>query len=70
MPEAIAALTELALSDEEVFRVQAFCDVENIPSQRALEKSGFSREGRHERFFIHPNVSLEPRPCYMYAKCK
>lgn len=70
MPEAIAALTELALNDEEVFRVQAFCDVENIPSQRALEKSGFLREGRHERFFIHPNVSLAPRPCYMYAKCK
>ena len=70
MPEAIAALTSLALGHEEVFRVQAFCDVENVPSQRALEKSGFLREGRHERFFIHPNLSSEPRPCYMYAKCK
>lgn len=70
MPEAISSLTVLALHQEEVFRVQAFCDVENVPSQRALEKAGFSREGRHERFFIHPNVSPEPRPCYMYAKCK
>ena len=41
MPEAISALTALALKHEEVFRVQAFCDVENVPSQRALEKSGF-----------------------------
>ncbi len=70
MPEAISRLTELALALPEVFRVQAFCDVENRPSQRALEKSGFSREGRHERFVVHPNLSKEPRPCYMYARCK
>ena len=70
MPEALSALTALALEREDIFRVQAFCDVENVPSQRALEKAGFFREGRHERFFVHPNVSAEPRPCYMYAKCK
>ena len=70
MPEAISSLTALALGQPEVFRVQAFCDVENIPSQRTLEKSGFLREGRRERFFVHPNLSSEPRPCYMYAKCR
>ena len=70
MPEAISNLTEIALALPEIFRVQAFCDIENQPSQRALEKSGFSREGRHERFVVHPNLSAEPRPCYMYAKCK
>ena len=70
MPEALSGLTVIALGLPEVFRVQAFCDIENRPSQRALEKSGFSREGRHERFVIHPNLSAEPRPCYMYAKCK
>jgi ribosomal-protein-alanine N-acetyltransferase len=70
MPEAISALATVALSIEVVFRVQAFCDVENLPSQRALAKAGFTREGRHERFMIHPNMDSEPRPCYMYAKCK
>ena len=70
MPEAISGFTEIALALPEVFRVQAFCDVENRLSQRALEKSGFSREGRHERFVVHPNLSAEPRTCYMYAKCK
>jgi ribosomal-protein-alanine N-acetyltransferase len=70
MPEAIAVLTESVLGLPEFFRVQAFCDVENRPSQRALEKAGLVREGRHERFIVHPNVSSEPRPCYMYAKCR
>ena len=70
MPEAIAALSGIALALRDVFRVQAFCDVENRPSQRALEKAGLVREGRHERFMVHPNVSPEPRACYMYAKCR
>ena len=70
MPEAISAMASLALSEAECFRVQAFCDVENLPSQRALEKAGFLREGRHERFFVHPNLGPEPRSCYMYAICK
>jgi ribosomal-protein-alanine N-acetyltransferase len=70
MPEAIAGLAEIALALPEFFRVQAFCDIENRPSQRALEKAGLVREGRHERFIVHPNVSPEPRACYMYAKCR
>lgn len=70
MPEAIQALTSAALQNSSVFRVQATCDAENIPSQRALEKSGFSREGRLERYTVHPNISSEPRPCFMYARCR
>ena len=69
MPEAIAAVAGAALA-RGYFRVQAFCDIENRPSQRALEKAGFLREGRLERFSVHPNVSPEPRPCYMYAQCR
>lgn len=70
MPEAVSALAAPALRAPECFRVQAFCDVDNIPSQRALEKAEFRLEGRHERFFVHPNLSPEPRPCYMYARCR
>ena len=70
MPEAIQALTGAALQNSSVFRVQATCDTENIPSQRALEKSGFSREGRLERHTVHPNISSEPRACFMYARCR
>ena len=70
MPEALQALTAVALNETQAFRVQATCDVENIASQRTLEKSGFRREGRLERHTVHPNISPEPRACFMYAKCR
>lgn len=70
MPEAINLLTDTALQNSNVFRVQATCDTENVPSQRALEKSAFSREGRLERYTVHPNISSEPRACFMYARCR
>ena len=70
MPEAVRALSEWALSQERFFRVQAFCDVENKASQRTLEKAGFVQEGRHERYAVHPNLSPEPRACFMYGRCR
>ncbi|CAN7227755.1 GNAT family N-acetyltransferase [Rhizobacter sp. LjRoot28] len=70
MPEAAASVAEAVLSDPRVFRVQATCDVENAASAKALEKAGFFREGRLDRFMVHPNVSADPRPCFMYARCR
>ena len=70
MPEAIEALAGVCLARPEVFRVQAVCDVDNYASARALEKAGFLREGRLDRYGVHPNVSMEPRSVYMYAQCR
>lgn len=70
MPEAIRALSEAALALPDYFRIQATCDSENIPSARTLEKSGFVREGRLERYIVHPNLGHEPRASFMYARCK
>lgn len=70
MPEAIRALASRSLSMPSFFRVQATCDVENHASARTLEKSGFSREARLERYTVHPNISSEPRACFMYALCR
>jgi ribosomal-protein-alanine N-acetyltransferase len=70
MPEAIRVLSADALALASVFRIQAFCDAENRASARTLEKSGFVREGRLERYSVHPNISHEPRPCLMYALCR
>jgi RimJ/RimL family protein N-acetyltransferase len=70
MAEAVGTLAAHSLGAGRFFRVQAFCDVENVPSQRTLEKAGFLREGRHERFVVHPNLSPEPRACFMYARCR
>jgi [ribosomal protein S5]-alanine N-acetyltransferase len=70
MPEAIMALSELALALPDCFRIQATCDVENLASARTLEKSGFVREGKLARYAIHPNRSAEPSACFMYARCR
>ena len=70
MPEAVQSFTELALSLPLMFRVEASCDVENRASARTLEKAGFMREGLLGRYTIHPNISPEPRDCWLYAKCR
>lgn len=70
MTEAARAIVEWALSQPEVFRVWAVCDVENIASARLLEKVGMRRECVLGRWIVHPNVSKEPRDCYCYAVTK
>ena len=70
MPEAVNALTRCALAQPNIFRVQATCDVENAASTRVLEKCGFVREGRLARYLIHPNLSPEPRDCFLFARVK
>jgi len=70
MTEAVRALADTALGNPEVFRVQATCDVDNRASARVLEKSGFSCEGRLQRHTVHPNIDREPRPCFLYARCR
>ena len=45
----------------------ATTSVENIGSQRVMEKIGMTREGLMRRYIIHPNVSDEPVDSYLYA---
>ena len=70
MPEAIGVLVAACLAQPGIFRIQAICDADNHASTRALEKSGFIREGRLERYGIHPNISPEPRAVFMYARVR
>ena len=70
MVEAIQAFKDLALGLPGIYRVEATCDVDNRPSARALEKSGFLLEGRLARHTVHPNISAEPRDCFIYAACR
>jgi RimJ/RimL family protein N-acetyltransferase len=70
MAEAVQAFAAIALQLPGIFRVEATCDVENRPSARALEKSGFLLEGRLARHTVHPNISAEPRDCLIYAVCR
>jgi hypothetical protein len=50
--------------------VWAICDTANEASARMLEKVGMTRKGILRRWSLHPNVSAEPRDCYVYAKVK
>lgn len=68
MPEAIGPIVEWAFTEPTVTRVTAACDIENAASARVLEKAGFSRQGTLERWSVHPNISDEPRDCYLYVR--
>jgi ribosomal-protein-alanine N-acetyltransferase len=70
VPEAVRVIIEWALSQSSIYRVCADCDVENKASARVMEKVGMQREGIMRRYIIHPNVSDEPRDCYLYAIVK
>jgi [ribosomal protein S5]-alanine N-acetyltransferase len=56
-----------ALTQPAIFRIGSVCDVDNIGSARVMEKSGLVREGLLRRWLIHPNISPEPRDCFLYA---
>ena len=66
--EALGCLMDWALSQPSVFRVQAFCDVENQSSARVMEKAGMSYEGRLKKYFVYPNISNDPRDSLIYSK--
>jgi RimJ/RimL family protein N-acetyltransferase len=70
MTEALRAVIDWALAQPDIFRVQAFCDVDNFGSARVMEKAGMEREGTLRRYVLHPNISDEPREVYLYAVVK
>jgi [ribosomal protein S5]-alanine N-acetyltransferase len=70
MTEAVRASINWAFQQPDICRVYATADVENIPSQRVMEKAGLQREGLLRKESIHPNISSEPRDCYIYAIVK
>lgn len=68
--EAAKAIVDWASALESIYRVWAVCDVENKASARVLEKVGMQREGILRRYIVHPNISPEPRDCYVYARVR
>ncbi len=70
MTEATRAIVDWAFQQPSIYRVYAMTDVENIASQRVLEKAGMAREGLLRKYIVHPNISDAPRDCYIYAIVK
>ena len=70
MPEGLLPIIDWGLSQSQIHRAWAFCDVENRASARVLEKVGMQKEGTLRRWFVHPNVSNVPRDCFAYSRVK
>jgi [ribosomal protein S5]-alanine N-acetyltransferase len=68
MPGAAGIVSAWALAQPSIYRVWAICHYENRPSARVLEKIGMHCEGLMRREMLHPNLSAEPRDCWLYAK--
>ena len=68
--EAARAFLAAAFELPSLWRIQAFCDLENPASARVLEKAGLEREGILRRYMVMPNLGDEPRDLYCYAKVR
>ncbi len=68
--EAATAFIAAALRLPELWRIQAFCDVENKASARVLEKSGLKHEGILRHYMVLPNMGDAPRDMHCYAKVR
>jgi ribosomal-protein-alanine N-acetyltransferase len=60
-------LVQWIFSHASIFRVSAFCHVDNVPAQRVMERMGAACEGRLRRFETFPNISAEPQDAYVYS---
>jgi RimJ/RimL family protein N-acetyltransferase len=65
--EALRAVVDAAFTLPGLHRLWAVVDVENVASQRVLEKGGLRRETLLRRHLAHPNISTEPRDVYRHA---
>jgi len=70
MTESLTEAANWVMQQQEIWRMSAVCDVDNIGSARVMQKSGFVQEGILRRFIIHPNLSREPRDCLLFARVR
>ena len=64
--EAVRAVVEWAFGIQEIHRIWAAVEVNNAPSIRVLEKSGFTRDSLMKSWLVFPNLGDAPRDCYKY----
>lgn len=70
MTEAVGAVVDWAIAQRDVQRVWAVVDLENLASQRVLEKVGMEREGVLRRWTVFPNQGATARDVWCYARIK
>ncbi len=67
MPQALGLLLADLFLETPLARVEARCAVDNVASQRVLEKVGFTREGRLRGYFLLGGRRVDN---YLYAILK
>lgn len=60
-------LVKWIFAHPQIWRVWAYCHVDNVAVQRVLERMGAEREGRLRRFEYFPNIGNEPQDVYVYS---
>lgn len=67
---ALRTLTDWALAQPSIWRVEARCHPDNAGSLRVLEKAGFEREALLRRAARFPNLEEAPQDCLLLARVK
>jgi len=62
--EAVQIIVDHLFLTKDIVRIQAVTNIENIPSQRVLEKAGFQKEGRLRKV---SHVKQEYGDAYIYS---
>ncbi len=70
MTEALAEVVQWALAQPGIWRIGAYCDVDNPASARVMEKAGLHREGLLRRWMVRPTCGDIPRDCLSYARTR
>jgi ribosomal-protein-alanine N-acetyltransferase len=68
MSEVAKVLIDEARRDATVYRVSAYCHVDNAGSAGVLRHCGLALEGRLARYAVFPNLGPEPQDCLMFGK--
>lgn len=68
--EALRFWADWGLAQPQIWRIEAFCDVENSASRALLERAGLAYEGRLQRFYHQPQIGPEPRDVLMFARVR
>lgn len=68
--EAVMGLVSLLKALPEVWRIWALCDVDNLGSQRVLEKAGFEKEATLKAWlkFVNQGNAIKDCVFYIYPK--
>ena len=70
MTETLQLLIRWAFGQNDIYRVWAFCDVDNLASKNVLEKCGMQCEGILRSWLKLHHFGEKPRDCFCYSTIK